>query len=110
MGAAQNLTALEQPRPILSRNTVVTDKIVEGDRLINVHEAARISGLKEVSLYNAANPKLGNKLHAVRDSRGHVFFSEQEVRKVFGDSPVDRRKEQYKEPLPFVEKNVDNQK
>ena len=94
MTSAQNLTPL--------RPTISLDKRVVGDRLINVHEAARIAHRKEVTIYNAGNPSVG-KLHPVRDQQGHVLFSEQEVRKMFGDSPVDRRyKTHYDEHSTFT--------
>lgn len=96
MATAQNLTPLQ--RPILSR-TVDTK-----DRLITAHEAAIIAKRKEVTIYNAGNEKVG-KLHPIRDNRGHVMFSEQEVRKVYGDSPVDRRKSQHDYQAPIINSN-----
>ncbi len=69
MKSAQNLTPLAS------------------DRLINVHEAAALANRKEVTIYNAANPKVG-RLHAIRAENGTIMFKESEVKEVFSE---DRR-------------------
>lgn len=106
MSSAQNLTSLNNSqRPVISRNTNGMQSLKDvPDRLINVHEAADIAHRKEVTIYNAANPKVG-KLHPVRDQHGHVMFSEKEVRAVYGDSPVDRRRVQHSYVAPIIQPN-----
>jgi hypothetical protein len=106
MSSAQNLTSLNTTqRLVISRNTNGAQSVKDvPDRLINAHEAALIAHRKEVTIYNAANPKVG-KLHPVRDQHGHVLFSEKEVRDVYGDSSVDRRRVQHSYVAPIIQPN-----
>lgn len=81
MSTAQNLTPLRS-------------QITQQEKLLDIHEAAKLANRKSVTIYHAANKNVG-KLHPVRDDSGHLRFKESEIRQVFGDSPVDRRKSQH---------------
>ena len=95
MSTAQNLTPL-------TRN-----ESEQPDRLINVHEAAILAHKAEVTIYNAASPKVG-KLHPIRGERGHLLFSEKEVKMMYGNSPVDRRKAPSGYEAPIIKPNNPN--
>lgn len=59
------------------------------EKLITVAEAAKLADRKTVTIYAAAS---NGRLHPVRDSHGHILVKEKEVKALYGDSPVDRRK------------------